>query len=179
MLFYTLIWKGSKANTLFDDVELTVEMYERIAIIGPNGSSKSILLFILMFRHIPSPQRLSWLLLFRPIEDRIFVFDCSRRVDIPSQCYAYMHVPPPIQFWISGGGCNPYLNKLLRRIHNELPKTFITWKVDWYLLFNICSFWINAGNIFRDVISFIPVKWIHIPIDYTWKSLPKIQRTAI
>ena len=59
MLFNTLIWKGSKANTLFDDVELNIEMYERIAIIGPNGSSKSILLFILMFRHIPSPQRLS------------------------------------------------------------------------------------------------------------------------
>ena len=43
MLFNTLIWKGSKANSLFDDVELTVEMYERISIIGPNGSGKSIL----------------------------------------------------------------------------------------------------------------------------------------
>ena len=43
MLFYTLIWKGSKANTLFDDVELNIEMYERIAITGPNGSGKSIL----------------------------------------------------------------------------------------------------------------------------------------
>ena len=41
---------GNGANPLFDDVELTVEKYDRIAIMGPNGSGKSTLLRILMGR---------------------------------------------------------------------------------------------------------------------------------
>ena len=44
---------GNGANPLFEDVELTVEKFDRIAIMGPNGAGKSTLLRILMGREEP------------------------------------------------------------------------------------------------------------------------------
>jgi len=45
---------GDGINPLFEDVDLTVEKFDRIAIMGPNGSGKSTLLRILMGREEPN-----------------------------------------------------------------------------------------------------------------------------